>query len=512
MLKIPSALELYDDSDAARSKAGTPSSGEMIRAAVGFLLAALVIRGATFGYPVLHIDEQFYLLVGDRMLHGALPFVDIWDRKPVGLFMIYAGIRLLGGLGVVQYQVVATLFAAATTLVIYRMARMVAPAWGAWWAGVAYLLCLSGYQCFGGQAPVFFNLPMALAALILCRMVAQGEQARLLRGGLGVMALVGVALQIKYTVLFEGIAFGLALMWLGHRQGWSHGRVLTASVAWIVMALTPTLLAFGYYVAIGHGAAFAYANFQSIFARSESMEGAFGRLAKEMGALAPVWLAIFLAPFMLAAPAHQNNRVLAFLRFWSVAAMLGFLVFGVWYDHYVAPMLVPLMATAAPALGRRWKDGLWYTVLLILVSAGAAIAITHYTMTHHGTREQIERMAQAIDRERQGACIYINEGDPILYQYTHACIVTPYIFPNHLNGMVDFNALGINGMDEVARIMNQHPRVVVMTREPSSEPPNWAVRSYIQTRLARDYVLADAMNVGWRRMLVYRLKETTKTR
>jgi hypothetical protein len=186
------------------------------------MLAALLIRGITFGYPMLHIDEQFYLLVGDRMLHGAVPYVDIWDRKPVGLFILYAAIRLLGGLGVVQYQVVAMLFAAATALAIYRMARMIARPWGAFWAGVAYLLCLSGYQCYGGQAPVFFNLPMALAGLMLCRMASQGARARLVRGGLGVMALVGIALQIKYTALFEGITFGLVLMALGHRQGWSR--------------------------------------------------------------------------------------------------------------------------------------------------------------------------------------------------------------------------------------------------------------------------------------------------
>lgn len=49
-------------------------------------LVALVARWVTFGNPVIGFDEQFYLLVGDRMLHGAMPFVDIFDRKPVGLF------------------------------------------------------------------------------------------------------------------------------------------------------------------------------------------------------------------------------------------------------------------------------------------------------------------------------------------------------------------------------------------------------------------------------------------
>lgn len=506
MLKIPAILETYPSIAEALERAEHPARRELTLAFGGLLLAALVIRGATFGYPMLHIDEQFYLVVGDRMLHGALPFVDIWDRKPVGLFLIYAAIRLLGGLGVEQYQLVAMVFAAATALVIYRMARMIAPREGAFFAGVGYLLCLSGYECYGGQAPVFFNLPMALAAFILCRMVAQGSAAQITRGGLAIMALVGIALQIKYTVVFEGVAFGLALIWLGHKQGWSLGHLMRSSTLWVAMALGPTLLAFGFYVAIGHGHAFAYANFQSIFARQESMDGAAFRLFREMAALAPVWLAIFLVPRHLAPAPHQDRNVLAFLRYWSLAAVLGFLLFGTWYDHYVAPMLVPLLTLAAPALGKRWKDGLAYTLLLMALGSGAAFAATHYAMHHHGTVAQVEKVAAIIDRERQGHCAYINEGDPILYQYTQSCLVTPYIFPEHLNGMVDFNALGIDGMAEMHRIMASHPRVVVMTSKPSSAAPNWAVRHYIEGVLQRDYVLVSSDPVGWRTLLIYRLK------
>src|SRR3546814_7596042 len=71
------------------------------RAALLFLMAALItvaVRAVGIGDIVAHGDEQFYLLIGDRMLNwGATPYVDIWDRKPVGLFLLYSGIRLLGG-------------------------------------------------------------------------------------------------------------------------------------------------------------------------------------------------------------------------------------------------------------------------------------------------------------------------------------------------------------------------------------------------------------------------------
>jgi len=116
-----------------------------------YTVLALALRGFTFGSPTIQIDEQFYLLVGDRMLHGALPFVDIWDRKPIGLFLIFAAIRMLGGEGIVQYQLVAMLSVVATSLVIWRTARMIASPLGALCAGVAYQLFLSVVSGFVRQ-------------------------------------------------------------------------------------------------------------------------------------------------------------------------------------------------------------------------------------------------------------------------------------------------------------------------------------------------------------------------
>src|SRR4051812_4568197 len=106
--------------------------------AIGLLLLgiAVALRSAQFGNAINGLDEQYYLLVGDRMLHGAVPYVDLWDRKPWGLFALFAAIRLLGGDGVVQAQLVATLFAAASALVVTAIARRSLPRTPAILAGI----------------------------------------------------------------------------------------------------------------------------------------------------------------------------------------------------------------------------------------------------------------------------------------------------------------------------------------------------------------------------------------
>ena len=47
----------------------------------GLLVFTLIVRARTFDNPVLGFDEQFYLLVGDRMRQGTVPYVDIFEKR-----------------------------------------------------------------------------------------------------------------------------------------------------------------------------------------------------------------------------------------------------------------------------------------------------------------------------------------------------------------------------------------------------------------------------------------------
>jgi hypothetical protein len=499
-------MALPQGQPAGRSRLAILLAAHHFHVALAYVFLALLLRAATLGYPVIHIDEQFYLLVGDRMLHGAVPFVDIWDRKPVGLFLLFAAMRMLGGDGIVQYQLVALLCTAGTSLVIYRTAREVAGPLGAFFAGVAYQGALSAVFCFGGQAPVYYNLLVALSGLGMLRIYTTPSAAKLLWRGAAIMAVLGVAIQIKYTVIFEGVAFGLALMVRARKHGWTHRQVLGAGTLWAGVALVPTLAALAYYAAIGHAAEFVQANFLSIFGRAEPFGWAASRLGKETLALLPVWLAIFLAPARIANFGQKNPDALAFLRYWAGAAVLGFLLFGTWYDHYVAPLLVPLMIVSAPALGlgRPYR---WYSVIMLVMCLLAGGLATSINLSKHGSTQEVQKAADIIRTGLGGdGCLYVNEGDPILYHMTGACFATRYVFPNHLNGMVDVNSLGVDVNAEMARVMASHPRVVVVSAVPSSLPVNWNARGLMFGVLARDYQLYAQQQVGWRQLLIYRLK------
>ena len=88
------------------------------------MLVALAARAITIGNPVVHADEEFYFSTAHAMWRGALPYVDVWDRKPIGLFLLYLPAAALPWpWGIVGYQAMAFACVVATAALIVRLAR-----------------------------------------------------------------------------------------------------------------------------------------------------------------------------------------------------------------------------------------------------------------------------------------------------------------------------------------------------------------------------------------------------
>ena len=170
---------------------------------------AVAARAITFGNPIVHVDEEFYFTVAHEWLRGAVPYLDIWDRKPIGLFALYRPAAALGyPAGIWAYQALALTAVVATAWIVARLARDAGWGSAALLAAVAYILWLDLAEGEGGQSPVFYNLPMAGAAWLIL-----GDRAARPTRALAAMLLVGVAMQIKYSVVFEGLFFGLWTLW-----------------------------------------------------------------------------------------------------------------------------------------------------------------------------------------------------------------------------------------------------------------------------------------------------------
>jgi hypothetical protein len=453
------------------------------RDALLLVAVALLARAITFGNPIVHVDEQFYFVTARAMAHGAWPYADVWDRKPVGLFLLYWPAALLPlSLGIWAYQAIALACAVATAWMIAALARVAGWRAGATLAGVAYLLWINLAEGQGGQSPIFYNVLVAGAAMLIV-----GRHGAEPVRGLAAMALVGVAMQVKYSVVFEGMVFGLWIVaqhWRAHRRA---GLTLALAVALVAAALVPTIAAGAVFAAAGRSGAFWYANFQSILERRADPWGEqLGNLAGVVLILSPL---VAMAGITLAQRQWSAERM--FLFAWLAAALLGLVVFGSWFDHYALPVMVPAATCAAGALGEHRRVNRWALPILAVVAVGGQVLLLSKRLGR-GTPSQFAAVVAAVGRGP--GCLWVQSGEPMLYAATGRCRATRYVFPSHLGRERERGAIGVDQAAEVRRILAGRPAVIVM--RPAYRGERGDIRALVLAGLQHHYRRAAAVRLG----------------
>ncbi|WP_308814139.1 glycosyltransferase family 39 protein [Sphingomonas sp. GV3] len=454
--------------------AATDDRGGLARLWLILTIAALVLRLPDLGNPVIDLDEQMYLLVGSRMWHGALPYVDIWDRKPIGLFLVYAGTQGFGGDSVVAYQWAALVAAIAAAGIVALIARSMAGARAAVVAGLVYLVWIALLGGRGGQAPVFYNPLVALAALLVWRTLRDAPVAP----ARCAMLLIGLAIEVKPTAVVEGVAFaGLALM-ASWRRDPRAGAILREASLLAALALVPTFVAAAFYVVTGHGDAWWFANVRSIFLRHVTAnEPVATRLE---GAL--LVLVIPLAVGLLGLGALRG-RARLMMATWLSAAIAAWLAIPPYYNHYALPLLVPVAVAAGIGAARRGP------FLALLGLAGAALLVLS-GFPHAGetaaARRDVARGATLVHRYAAGrGCPFVFQAPPVFYTAADACLPTRYPFASHLTFAGERGAIGVDPADEVLRILRARPPVIVTA--PPQGDVNPATFAIVMRAIAIDY-------------------------
>ncbi len=449
--------------------------------ALWFLAFGLLTRAALFGHPNYFGDETFYRLAGQRWQAGLLPYVDVWDRKGPGLFPTY---RLIAEAShsIAAYQIAAWLFASATAYVIARIARLLTGAMGALLAGTVYLAALLCFGGGGGQTPVFYNLFIALAALIVLRARPDLQKGKFPRATIAAMVLAGTALTFKQTAIFEAAFLGLFALWQNWRGGAPLPRLAARAAAMALAGITPFALFTLYFIAQGHFAEFWHAMVTA-------------NLTKTYNPGNDIWvrvsaLALLGAPLLVAAtagmvlfPARSSQSPIqsrAFLLGWLIAAIAGVAVVPNYYEHYMLPLLLPLCVAAALAFNRG------------IVGIGLSLFATFYfawfghALDFRRTAQaktSIEQIAAQIRQRNAHPRLLVYEGPLQLYEALDSYPPSPLLDNLHLYFPVENNTSHLDTRVEMQRILSWRPDVVILfhAMPPGEENPRTAalVHAYI---------------------------------
>jgi hypothetical protein len=466
------------------------------------VLAALAIRAPTFGDLNYHIDEGFYLLVGDRMRDGLLPYVDIWDRKPFGLFLLYWAIAAVGDGSMLAVQLAAGLCAAATAVVLATIARRWVGPLPALLATIAYLAGLEALAGGGGQSPIFYNLPVAAMALLTLRAGDAHGLPRFRHLAIAAVLCGGVALTIKQTALAECLFFGGMLVRHASKLNADKAVVLREAALLAVLGALPSLACLGFYAAIGHGGDYLFATLFSSFGRTPMAWGERGALAAYLVPRIVPLLAMAVTGLALLArrPAPEGRTDGAagkgrgsgtgggagILAGWIGAAGAGFLIVPNFYDHYALPLLPSLCVGAALLFARRPLGPVFGVLAIAIALAFAGWPAFERTRATNAAMRAAARTIVA-HGGGEGGSLYVFDGPVQLYTLARAPLPTRWVFPEHLSTAEEHNATGADTTRELAAILRDQPAVIVAANQPGARHADPIAWRMLGATVARDY-------------------------
>jgi hypothetical protein len=476
------------------------------------MLFAIALRLPYFNSPAIHIDEQFYLVVADRWVNqGLVPYVDIWDRKPIGIFAIYAVAVLLFKNAILGYQILATLFVIATCLVVTWIGRILNGPRCAFFAASIYAVAVVLDDGPGGQTPVFYNLLVAGSAALLLKLILQTSSRRnTITILLASAFLLGLALQIKYTCLFEAVV--LCLFTLGlllRRKQLTGPDAVVVAVGMAICGITPTLLVGVAYAAQGHWLEFFDANFKSIFQKNMWNLDAIEWLRRFL--LSSVCEFPFL-PFVVTGiwiglrgrGARYPQAAFWFLFLWLAASFGGAVAFGNPSRHYFLATLVPFSFLTTDGLFfvsgsrfaaakwvrafPRWMEGYKALVALLLIPVIGSVVMAYTNARQRGERADVLAVGSYL-RERQSAgCLFVFNRLPIMYYLSGACVPSKYVFPNHLSEISEVRGTTNSGLPELRRVLNSQPATIFVRRPHTPDTDPEAIQ-ILENALRENYTL-----------------------
>ena len=321
-------------------------------AAALILAACLLTRLPTFGYPAATTDEQLYSAIGQAIVAGDLPYVDVWDRKPVGLFLIFALGHLVAGPGPLGFQLLALISAALGGWLVYRIALRTVPGFTAVLAGATYPVGIALFGSQSGQSEVFWSLPMLAMLWCVLRLFDAPQHAR--RLAWGAMLAGGLALQIKYTVAPQCAVLGMAALWARHRGSVPVTGLVRDAIVYALLGLAPTLLVVSCYAVMGHLDAFLFANFESIFLRGPAA-AIDPRVVPLLAQFAVLWAAGLLYLLMVAPERRSADHAVIFV--WLAGSAASLFMGSTIYVYYLAGLVAPTILAALPFLDQRNRFG-----------------------------------------------------------------------------------------------------------------------------------------------------------
>lgn len=367
---------------------------------------ASIIRLPHFFEAVIEWDESTFILMGQSIVDGHLPYVELWDNKPPLCFVPFALVIALFGKSIFAVRALGLV----CVVISAWMVRNVALRFGDRSLGL-----VSGIACvvFVSYAPSgMATLSEHLAIVPLTGVLALALRPQLhAAGSFGAGAGLSIATLVRTNLALTALA--VVGFWLLERSRTGRDRI--APIALVGGLLTPWIVCAAPYAALGLLPLFYAAVFVAPF--GYAVKAVVGRMVWH---LAPLGLAQL--PAWWKGLPSELRRNLSFTATFALSTLASILVTGTGTLHYgvqfvpfgalmVAFAVIATMHRVAPAL----RYGLCAALvcgLLVLIGLDAKRAATELRSSPHsvvyGPAVEIARHIAANNPEKRPVLMFSN--------------------------------------------------------------------------------------------------------
>lgn len=485
-----------------------------------FLILALIIRLRYFFYSVIDWDESTFIIMGQDILNGHLPYVHLWDNKPPLAFVFYALFILFFGKSVAAVRLGGLLMVVASAFITREIGRMIYNETTGFWAGVLLVIFSTTLGSSGAVMTEHLAL-LPLSLLLFFMFIRKNSFSEVFCCGF----FLAWASLIKPNLLFLGLVVGpvliLRFLKLGPKEALKKmGFFLTGffllplaiAVLYFANKNLEILIKSTIYVPLAyktryfHGFIQSSCNFTSQFFKSCLSFNFF------------LWAAFGAGVILIFSRGNrpQEKKDTALILAFLLAGVFSIIETGIFFGHYLI-LLVPFLVLPAAVSTVRFSQSKIRSLRLFLAAVlmfSLIIVIWHWyaflkNIYNHKSlfSDTGYKIVEYLKKNKvAGQYIFELSGHHIVYWLCDARLPTKYVQSTNL--YKTFLLKAIDGPEaswekELQKILDKKPQFILVwaDREKILDYFSEAFLKMLYDEIAQNYQLANKIDnvLIWKR-------------